>query len=237
MNVACILPVHDEEGLLSRSAFRVLDWGRRRFGEDEFAVVVSENGSTDGTRREALELAAAEPAIVTVASDAPGKGGAVKRGALASAADAYLFMDVDLSTDLDSAARLVEAVAAGADLAIGSRRAAGARVKRSAYRNALSVAYASLAAGCLGLPVKDLQCGCKAFSRRLRETLLPDIKDDGFFFDTELVAKAARRGLRLEEIGVAWDEHRAPGRKSKVRTFRTFLDFLGKLRALRKELG
>lgn len=236
MKVAIILPVHNEEAVLKRSVERVHTWAGRRFGADGFRLVISENGSFDGTRVLARALLKTFPDALLVESDRPGKGGAIKRGAAAVEADAYLFMDIDLATELDSAERLIEAVRRGADLAIGSRRCSESEVRRPALRRFLTKAYADIVSRSIGFDVRDAQCGCKAFSRRLRDEILSRVGDERWFFDTELLARTLRAGLDIEEIGVRWNERHEPGRKSKVRLVSTGLVFLKKLADLRREL-
>lgn len=245
MRVAVIIPAHNEAAILEKNAKRVWEWGRAAFPPEadspmaggNFTLVISENGSTDGTAWVARCLERLLPGVIAIVSKQAGKGGAIKRGAAAVEADVYLFMDADLSTDLVSAARLVELMRTGADIAVASRRVSSAVVRRSWSRAVASMSYAELASRALRLPVRDLQCGCKAFSRRVRDELLPTVRDDGFFFDTEFLARASRAGLRIQERGVRWDEWSAPGRRSGVRIGRTFVAFLRKLAILRKELG
>jgi len=236
MRVAAVIPAHDESAILEGNAKKVSEWGRRLYGPD-FALVISENGSHDNTAWVARLLEKLPLGVKAVISDRPGKGGAVKRGAAAVEADIYLMMDADLSADLASAETLVAAVVSGADVAIGSRRIAGASVERPLKRWIATAAYVALARTALGLKFRDFQCGCKAFSRRVRDGILPAVRDDGFFFDTEFLARAARGGMRIEELPVRWIDRGLKGRESKVRLFSNGLDFLKKLVALRKGLG
>lgn len=235
MRVACIIPAHDEAAILEANAKRVWSWGREVFGET-FALVLSENGSHDSTAWVAKLLEKILPGTVAISSKSAGKGGAIKRAAAAVEADTYLFMDADLSSDLSSAAGLVRAVASGADCAIGSRRASGAEVHRPLSRRLMTWAYALCAQTLLHLGVRDAQCGCKAFSRHVRDEVLPLVRDDGFFFDTEFLARLRQKDAHLEEIGIRWSERPRASGASKVKVFSTGLDFLKKAAALRKEL-
>lgn len=234
MRVAAVIPAHDEAEVLETVVKRVSAWGRAAYGP-EFAVVISENGSRDATAWLARLLEKLPLGAVAVSSPEAGKGGAVKRGAAAVEADVYLMLDADLSADLGSAATLVAAVAGGAGIAIGSRRMEGSSAERAAVRKIATAAYAALARTALGLRFRDLQCGCKAFSREVRDALLPQVRDDGFFFDTEFLARSERAGVRVEELPIRWSDRSAPGRGSKVRLVRNGLDFLRKLLVLRRE--
>lgn len=234
MKVACIIPVHDEAAILDEHMERVWAWGQQAFGP-HFMLVISENGSTDASPELARQLERRLPGCVAVISKEPGKGGAIKRAA-AVEADAYLLLDADLSTDLASACAVVEAVASGIDAAIGSRRLPESRVRRPWSRKLVTIIYAAVSHAVLGLGVRDPQCGCKAFSRSVRDDVLGDVRDDGFFFDTEFLALLRKRGRSIKEIGIEWTERSAEAGKSKVRLFKDGWEFLRKMIVLRRIL-
>src|SRR6188768_480417 len=114
-------------------------------------------------------------------------------------------MDVDLSTDLRGLLPLVAPLMSGhSDLAIGSRLAHGARVVRGPKRELISRGYNRLLHTVLRAKFSDAQCGFKAVRRDVLDTLMDDVQDDGWFFDTELLVLAQRRGLRIHEVPVDW---------------------------------
>src|SRR5262249_39777029 len=86
------------------------------------------------------------------------------------------------------------------DVAIGTRLAHGARVVRGPKRELISRGYNVILHTVLRARFSDAQCGFKAVRRETLDTLLGDIKDDGWFFDTELLVLAQRRGLRIHEV-------------------------------------
>jgi hypothetical protein len=132
-------------------------------------------------------------------------------------------MDIDLSTDLAALGPLVDAIAeGGADIAIGSRLAPDSQVTRSVRREVISHVYNLIARGMLRYAVKDAQCGFKAVTRQVAQTVVPNVEDNGWFFDTELLALAWRRGLRIAELPVRWVEDD----DSRVRIVNTALDDL-----------
>jgi putative flippase GtrA len=114
-------------------------------------------------------------------------------------------MDVDLSTDLRALLPLVAPLLSGhSDVAIGTRLAHGARVVRGPKRELISRSYNRLLHAALRAHFSDAQCGFKAVRRDALAGLLPDVRDDGWFFDTELLVLAQRRGLRIHEVPVDW---------------------------------
>jgi putative flippase GtrA len=114
-------------------------------------------------------------------------------------------MDVDLSTDLRALLPLVSPLISGhSEIAIGSRLAAGSRVERGIKREVISRSYNRLLRHTLRARFSDAQCGFKAIRSDAARRLLPEIEDQGWFFDTELLVCAQRHGLRIHEVPVDW---------------------------------
>jgi hypothetical protein len=117
------------------------------------------------------------------------------------------YMDADLSTGLDAFLPLIAPLVSGrSDLATGSRLSPGAKVVRSLKRELISRAYNLLLRIILGARFSDAQCGFKAGRTEVVKALLPDVQDNAWFFDTELLMLAQRRGLRIWEMPVTWIE-------------------------------
>jgi putative flippase GtrA len=115
------------------------------------------------------------------------------------------YMDVDLSTDLRALAPLVASLVSGhAEVAIGTRLAAGSRVQRGPQREFISRTYNRVLRVALGARFSDAQCGFKAIRADVARELLPGIADPGWFFDTELLIAAQRRSMRIHEVAVDW---------------------------------
>jgi len=114
-------------------------------------------------------------------------------------------MDVDLSTGLDAVLPMVAPLVSGhSDVAIGSRLAPGASVARGAKRELISRSYNLLLHTLFATRFHDAQCGFKAVRADVADVLLPQIIDDGWFFDTELLLLAEHNGLRVHELAVDW---------------------------------
>ena len=132
-------------------------------------------------------------------------------------------MDVDLSTDLRALLPLVAPLLSGhSDVAIGTRLAHGARVVRGPKRELISRAYNLLLHAALRARFSDAQCGFKAVRRDAVDDLLGAVRDDAWFFDTELLVTAQRRGLRIYEVPVDWIDDP----DSRVKIIRTAIDDL-----------
>jgi putative flippase GtrA len=220
--VEIVVPVHNEEAALALSVRRL-----HRFLTAEFPfswrIVIADNASTDATPTMARELAAALPGVRAVRLDRKGRGRALRAAWAASDAGVVCYMDVDLSTDLRALLPLVAPLLSGhSDVAIGTRLARGARVVRGPKRELVSRSYNRLLRMTLRARFSDAQCGFKAVRADLLPTLLPAVKDDSWFFDTELLVRAQRRGLRIHEVPVDWIDDP----DSRVRIVRTALDDL-----------
>jgi len=202
--VEIVIPVRNEEYDLAPSVRRL-----HAFLGEEFPlstrITIADNGSTDGTWAQALALQADLSAVRAVRLKRPGRGGALRAVWLASDADVYAYMDVDLSTDLNALFPLLAPLLSGhSDVAIGTRLARGARVARGPRREVISRCYNLLLHATLGTGFSDAQCGFKAIRADAARELLPLTADDGWFFDTELLVLAERAGLRIHEVPVDW---------------------------------
>src|SRR3954447_4990822 len=203
-DVEIVVPVYNEEAGLEQSIR-----GLHRFLREGFPfswrIVIADNASTDATPRIARVLAAELPGVVSLRLDRSGRGRALRAAWAASEARVVAYMDVDLSTDLRALLPLVAPLLSGhSDLAIGTRLANGSRVVRGPKRELVSRAYNRLLHTVLRARFSDAQCGFKAVRREALESLLPAVRDEGWFFDTELLVLAQRRGLRIHEVPVDW---------------------------------
>ena len=204
LDVDIVVPVYNEEPGLERSITRL-----HRFLSDGFPfswrIVIADNASTDMTPVIAAMLSESLPGVESLRLERKGRGRALRSAWSASDARVVAYMDVDLSTDLRALLPLVAPLMSGhSDVAIGSRLAHGARVVRGARREIISRSYNRILHTALRTRFTDAQCGFKAVRGAALEGLLDEIRDDGWFFDTELLVLAQRRGLRIHEVPVDW---------------------------------
>ncbi|CAI9402863.1 bifunctional glycosyltransferase family 2/GtrA family protein [Nocardioides sp. T2.26MG-1] len=198
-----VIPVYNEERDLEASVERVLDHlGRMPWSS---RVTIADNASTDGTAVVARRLAHTYADVRVVHLAEKGRGRALKKAWLGSDAAVLVYMDVDLSTDLNALLPLVAPLISGhSDLAIGSRLGHGSRVDRGPKRELISRCYNLLLRGALRARFSDAQCGFKAIRADVAREVLPLVEDDAWFFDTELLVLAERAGLRIHEVPVDW---------------------------------
>jgi glycosyltransferase involved in cell wall biosynthesis len=220
--VEVVVPVHNEQATLVESIRRLHD---HLTAELPFSwrIVIADNASTDQTPRLATALADDLPGVSVLELDRKGRGRALRAAWLRSDAEVLCYMDVDLSTDLNALLPLVAPLVSGhSDLAIGTRLARGSHVVRGAKREFISRAYNHLLRVSLGARFSDAQCGFKAVRSDAAHRLLPAVRDEEWFFDTELLVLAQREGLRIHEVPVDWIDDP----DSSVDIVRTALDDL-----------
>jgi putative flippase GtrA len=199
-----VVPVHNEQASLDRSARRLHSYLTESFPLD-WRITIADSGSTDDTWPIACELATTLPGIRLVRVSEKGRGRALRAAWESSEATVLAYMDVDLSTDLAALLPLVAPLVSGhSDLAIGTRLARGARVIRGPKREVISRGYNAILRTTLGAGFTDAQCGFKAIRRDRAAAMLPRVMDQAWFFDTELLVLAEREGLRIHEVPVDW---------------------------------
>jgi glycosyltransferase involved in cell wall biosynthesis len=221
-DVDIVVPVYNEEAALERSIRRL-----HRFLSESFPfgwrIVIADNASTDATPEVARRLRGQLRGVEYMRLERKGRGRALRAAWSRSDARVVAYMDVDLSTDLRALLPLVAPLLSGhSDVAIGSRLAHGARVVRGPKREVISRSYNRLLHTTLRARFSDAQCGFKAVRRDALDGLLAAVRDDAWFFDTELLVVAQRRGLRIHEVPVDWVDDP----DSRVEIVRTALEDL-----------
>jgi glycosyltransferase involved in cell wall biosynthesis len=170
----------------------------------QWQIVIADNGSTDKTLAVAQALSLQYPHVTYVHLDLKGRGRALRKAWLESKADAVAYMDVDLSTKLTAFPLLIEALDEGYGVAIGSRLIGGSNVRRGLKREITSRTYNLLIKLMFWPSFHDAQCGFKAVKRDVAQEIVPFIKDQAWFFDTELLLLAQKKGYRIKEVPVEW---------------------------------
>jgi glycosyltransferase involved in cell wall biosynthesis len=231
--VEVTVPVYNEEKVLAESVRKLHAYLTANL-PFHFVITIADNASTDETFAIARRMEAELPRVRAVHVDRKGRGLALRHVWGATAADIVAYMDADLSTGLEAFLPLIAPLVSGhCDVATGSRLLPGANVVRGPKREIISRTYNVLLRMFLAARFSDAQCGFKAGRSEVIRALLPDVQDDAWFFDTELLLLAQRRGLRICEIPVTWVEDP----DSKVDIVRTALADLRGMARLRFGTG
>lgn len=223
-----VIPVYNEEEDLEKGIATLHSYLRDHGTDFLWEITIVDNASVDRTPTIARHLTKAYGRVNVLRLSQKGRGRAVKYAWLHSSSDIVSYMDVDLSTDLKHFLPLIGSLTRGYDIAIGSRNASGARVYgRNLLRTITSKLYMILIKSFFFVHFSDAQCGFKAMTRDAAKTLLPMISDTEWFFDSELLIIAEKKGFRIYEEPVTWIDN--PG--STVRVWKTALgDMRGLLR-------
>ncbi|MHB8576880.1 MAG: dolichyl-phosphate beta-glucosyltransferase [Dehalococcoidia bacterium] len=227
--VDAVIPVYNEEHVLTGSIATLHAFLSEHLPYD-WRIVVADNASTDGTFALAQQLSVQYQRVACIHLDQKGRGRALRKAWLESPSDVVSYMDVDLSTEIEKYPALIRAIVEeGYDLATGSRLAGGARTTRSFKREFISRTYNLIIKIVMWTRFSDAQCGFKAISRRAADVLVPLVQNNEWFFDTELLVLAEKKGYRIKDIPVTWIED--PDTRVKLaRTIREDLSGLWRLR-------
>lgn len=207
--VSIVVPTYNERQNLPRLVAAIAEHVRA-----PYEIVVVDDSSPDGTADLARDLARAHPITLLVRGAKTGLGSAYRDGFRAAAGDVIFEMDADLSHDPRFMSALIEAVEGGADVAIGSRYVSGGRIVGwGAYRKLVSGVGNTLARMMLRVGARDLTSGYRCYAREAAG-VVQDARSDGYAFQVEALFLAKKRGFRIVEVPITF-ENRTVG-KSKL---------------------
>ena len=222
--ISIVIPAYNEAERLEKNIETLIDFLEKNY--KEFEIIITEDGSTDGTDRIAESLAIRYPFVHHIHSDKRlGKGKAVLNGIKNAKGDIVVYMDADLSTDLHHLKEVVNAVEDGYDMVVGSRLLKESRTSRPFTRDFPSKVYNFLVRFLLKSEIHDHQCGFKAFRRDSILKIADKARDNHWFWDTEILVLAQRDGMKIKEIPVTWTHNR----DGAVSVFKTSLYLLSNL--------
>ncbi len=223
--ITIVLPVLNEELVLEENTLRVFSFCKKNL-DDVWQIILSDNGSTDKTAEIGCYLAEKYEEIEYFRFSKKGKGYGVMEAWKGFPGNIYVYMDIDLSTDLIALPELIAGVNDGFDIVVGSRFMSGAKVERSLLRRFYSNVLRLLLKIFLGLRIKDAPCGFKAVNRRVIDEILPNVENKAWFFDTEMLVLSQKLNMKIKEIPVKWQETIINERKSKVGVIVVVFDYI-----------
>ena len=223
--VDIVFPVYyDNIDTLENSIAELLVYLKKIQGPYLFKVIISINGpkSKEIITRAKL-ICKNNDSVEHIYIKDQGKGHGVLNAWRKSSADILTYMDIDLSTSLESFNPLIEEIRKGANIAVGSRYLSSSKIKRSLKRYFLSKIYHIFLINIfLQLPIKDVQCGFKAMNKKSFQQLSSKISDHVFFFEAEMLYLAQKLKMKIVEVPVFWIECEVTG----VKLFKTSLSFI-----------
>jgi dolichyl-phosphate beta-glucosyltransferase len=225
--LSVIVPAYNEEQRLPATLVRMREYLDGR--DEEYEVLVVDDGSADGTLALSRKIAEDWPQMQVLALERnSGKGAAVRLGMLTAKGEHRVFSDADLSTPIEEMERLRARLQGRCTVAIASRALPESTiaVHQPGRREVMGRTYnRMLRVAALG-GLHDTQCGFKAFTAESAVACFEPLRTLRFGFDAEVLLRARRLGWTVAEVPVRW-EHKEDSRVSAFRdSFGTFWDLL-----------
>jgi glycosyltransferase involved in cell wall biosynthesis len=231
--VSLVIACYNEEETLAASFDEIVDT-LRELGRP-YEVIFVDDVSRDRTREILKDIVARHPDLdikVILHETNKGRGATVTDGFRAARGEIAGFLDVDLEVHSRYIPSLVRAIERGSDVA--TVRRIYAFQLGSLDRYVMSRGYSFLVRRLLGVNIRDTETGYKFFRREALLPVLDEIADPGWFWDTEFMVRAARRGLRITEVPGAYIRRR--DKTSTVSGVRDSFRYFAKLWAFRRAL-
>ena len=197
------IPVFNEEEVLEKTISSLTEFLKENL-LNPWRITIADNASTDNTQDISEMLCSKYQGVSYLRIPQKGRGRALRTAWLDSNADIVSYMDADLSTDLIHFPQLIQSLESGSHIAIGSRLSKESQVNRGFKREFISRGYNLLINLMFFSGLPDAQCGFKALTRTTAEAIVPHIKNNNWFFDTELLVIAAKRGFNITSVPVKW---------------------------------
>ena len=232
MKISVVIPMYNESKIIEKTAKTLSAAMSASF--DDYEIVFSDDGSTDGCGQQVRELNLPYVRVVGYEKNR-GKGCAVRTGILETAGDIVVFTDADLAYGTDAISQAVQLMAANPSygMLIGSRN-----LDEQGYghygrlRRAMSKNYIRMLGLVGGFRLSDSQCGFKAFRREAAKPIFSRATVDGFAFDFEAILRAQKEGIAILEMPVCVINHG----DSKIHVLRDSIKMLRDLWRIRRTL-
>jgi glycosyltransferase involved in cell wall biosynthesis len=204
-SLTLIIPVYNEIKRLPKTIKRISEYCSSQSWDYE--IIIAEDGSTDGTVNLIKDLLSKDDRIKLITNkERLGKGKAIKNGVAAANKKYVCYIDADLSSDPSEINRLLPYIYEF-DIVIGSRILRGdlPPIERPFVRSFLSRCYSKLFRIMFRtVSVHDPQCGLKLFKSHVAKNVLSQVETTGFAFESEVLVKSSKMGLKIKEVPVNW---------------------------------
>lgn len=214
-SVEIVIPVYNEEKELKENILKLYEFLKEFLKGFSWQITIADNASTDKTLEIGKELSRQHQEINFIRLSQKGRGRAVKKAWQKSKSEILSYMDIDLSTDLKHFPALIKSLISDFDIAVGSRLLPKSKVyNRTLKREVISHLYNLLIKVLFGTRFSDAQCGFKAITKKTAGELLPFVKNNEWFMDSELLIIAEKSGYKIYEEPVTWRDN--PGSTVRV---------------------
>jgi glycosyltransferase involved in cell wall biosynthesis len=224
-----IVPVYNEAEIISRNLTFLSE-----FLGPNYELIVCDDCSTDGTYDVLRSVANKHQNIQILRfRKRVGKGGTIKKAVEVANSELISYIDADLSPNLKDLPRLLR-LASEKDTLVVTQRTVRARLTQGVLRLIMSVGYNLIVRAVFRTGIADHQCGFKAMNKRVAKKLTGNTMNDKFVFDTELIVRARRSGIVVEEAQIDWAEKRS--RKANIKWMKVATRMMKDLVVLKSSL-
>jgi glycosyltransferase involved in cell wall biosynthesis len=230
-HLSIVIPAYNESARIESTLERVMQCIETEGWDAE--VLVVDDGSRDNTPAIITRWMEQYPYLHLIQNPGNrGKGYSVRNGLLQASGEIVMFTDADLSAPMEEAGRLLAALEAGADVAIGSRWMDRTRqtIHQPLYRQFFGRCFNAITRIVMGLPFKDTQCGFKAFKRPAAQIIFRLQRIERWGFDPEILFIARKLKYKIVEVPVTWG-HDERSRMSYLRDGLKMLEEMVSIRA------
>ncbi len=220
MEFSLVLPIYNEARCLEKNVIKIMKY-LNEF-KNSYEIIIAEDGSKDKSYEIARKLSNKYDNIKTIHfEDKLGRGRALKNAFSHARGKHFGYMDIDLATEIKHLKELIE-YSKKYDIVTGSRYLKNSKTNRSVKRRFFSWAYNLIARVMFKSKIYDHQCGFKAFKREKVLELNKISEHNHWFWDTEILILAQKKGYKVKEFPVTWIENRKTkvnARKDSIKMF------------------
>lgn len=201
MKLSVVIPVYNEKNTIREILRRVED---SDVGDIQKEIIIVDDFSTDGTRGILKEYEQKYKVIYQPLNC--GKGAALRAGFKVSSGDIVIIQDADLEYNPAEFAWIIKPIISGdADVVYGSRFLGSHPHRVLYYWHSLGNKILTMFSNMFtDLNLTDMETCYKAFRGEIIREIAPRLVSDRFGFEPEITAKAAKRGLRIYEVGISY---------------------------------
>lgn len=221
MRIDIVIPVYNEEAILEKNIVKLQGFLSQN-KPCSYRIVIVDDGSTDKTPQIGKMLSQGDGRISFYRLAHRGKTNAIRYGWEGSRADILGFVDIDLCDNINRLPQVMKNISVGYDLVVGSRLLPESRMQRRLARILVSKVYNFLIRVLFRIKLRDFQCGYKFIVKDAVNFMLPRIRSDNCFFDTELLLFASRHGFKISEVAIDCCDVR----RSRINTVRVGFECL-----------
>jgi len=195
--ISFIIPTYNEEEIIEQSIAKIYNLEKIA----KFELIIGDDGSNDLTYEKIVKKLKEYRKLRIVRNKTnKGRGSILKKAFKYAGGDYLIYIDADLSIDLEIFNRFLDEMDNGADIVIGSKHLPESNVEYPIIRRILSKAYSNIVRIFFNVNIRDFQCGFKGFKKEVIKSTLKEVKNDGWFWDTEMLILSYKKGFKIVEI-------------------------------------